>query len=686
MTTNDENLHDARPESDSGSDAPRGTTVISDSEATPGTDSSQSPSRSPRRLAWLLAVRGAVYLVLGFLVALGAELVLEVTRSGLQLRSLEMLLSRKPGVIVVAAALVLFLVVLALLALTGRMWITAPVVVGLAGVFGVASHLKWVARHEPIYPRDMVFIKEPQFLMTVVEPRTLWMAGAGVVVLLALSWGISRLIKRLLGSRFGANEKLPRRWRLGVLGLRLGVLALSLFLLSSLARFNHPDNGWRRFFESSGAHWAKASQPNNYKHNGFVGAFLYNLDIPAMAKPADYSQATIDQIVKKYTAEAARHNASLPADALRDVNVVSILSESFSDPTRLKGMQLSEDPIPYTRDLMKKAPSGHMLALKIGGGTSSMEFEVLTGMSLSEFNSAMDTPYQMLVPKYRSFPSAIETFKKLGHTPLAIHPYRPTMYQRDTVYPILGFKDFTSQAEMGHKGHVENGRFISDGAAYREVLDKINGHSEPVFVNLITMQNHTPYPGQYTDPVKITGLSKPATTLMGQYSRGISYSDKAMAQLVKKLDESKEKTIVVFYGDHLPAGTPEKLFQNNSNRVMHETPFFIYKNYGKQRAEALPTTSPIFFLPDVFRIAGARITPYYALLNDLQSHVSALEDGMLIGPDNQETSKASLSPEAQQVLHDYRLVQYDLSVGNRYAEKMLLPEGSQTASASGSGQ
>jgi phosphoglycerol transferase MdoB-like AlkP superfamily enzyme len=684
MTTNDHNLHDACPEQVVSSDTPSPATIVSAASEGPAPDSSGQQS-SGLRQALHLALRGAAYLVLAALVAIAAELVLEATRSGWGLRYVDNLVSKKPGVITVSA-FVLFLLVLALLALTGRMWITAPLVVGAAGVLGVASHLKWLARREPIYPQDLAFIKEPQFLMTMVQPRTLWMAGLAFVGLIVLAWVVSRLFRRFVGSRFRGDQKPSRRWRLGVLGLRIGVLALALFMLSSLTHFNHPSNRWRLAFESAGAHWAKASQPNNYKHNGFVGGFLYNLDIPAMKQPADYSVATMQQIMRKYTAEAQRHNASLPPDALRDVNVVSILSESFSDLTRLRGITLKQDPMPYTRSLMEKVPSGHMLALKIGGGTSSMEFEVLTGMSLSQFNSALDTPYQMLVPKYRSFPSAVETFKALGHTPLAIHPYQPAMYQRDTVYPILGFKDFTSQAEMHHRARIEHGRFISDASAFQEVLDKIDSHKEPVFVNLITMQNHVPYRGQYAHPIGIQGLPKSQILAMRQYARGISYSDQAMAGLIKKLDRSKEKTIFVFYGDHLPAGTPDELFKYNSDRTMHETPFFIYKNYGKEKAEALPTTSPIFFLPDLFRVAGARITPYYALLDDLQSHVSALEDGMLIGANNRELSRDSLSPQAQQVLHDYRLVQYDLSVGNRYAARMLLPEGAPTVAASGSGQ
>jgi hypothetical protein len=127
---------------------------------------------------------------------------------------------------------------------------------------------------------------------------------------------------------------------------------------------------------------------------------------------------------------------------------------------------------------------------------------------------------------------------------------------------------------------------------------------------------------------------------------------------------------------------PETLFEQNSDRTMHETPFFLYSNFGKPQAEELPTTSPAFFLPRVFDMAGAPLPPYFALLRELESHVSALEHGRLISSGGYEVSPETLSPEAREVLRDYRLVQYDLSVGRRYAEEMLYPSPAGTVSAS----
>jgi hypothetical protein len=82
----------------------------------------------------------------------------------------------------------------------------------------------------------------------------------------------------------------------------------------------------------------------------------------------------------------------------------------------------------------------------------------------------------------------------------------------------------------------------------------------------------------------------------------------------------------------------------------------------------------VFFLPRLLDLAGAPLSPYYTLLRELERHVPAIEHGRMIGPDGREIRPEDLSPAAREVLAEYRLVQYDLSVGRRYAEEMIYPE------------
>jgi phosphoglycerol transferase MdoB-like AlkP superfamily enzyme len=639
-----------------------------------------SPGR-PRRIPFGRLARAAgIYLTFGILVSLLTEVTLEAARTGWDWAYVGELLSQRAGVMA-ATVLVTLLLAVVLLAVSGRMWLTAGILLTVATLLGAASHLKYVERREPIYPQDLVFLLQPRFLLDMVQPRLLWLTLLGLVPVALFCWGLDRLFRLWLRRKPVAPR--DRSLRTTVVASRVGAVALSLGLLSSLLQFNQVGNPWRQAFEASGAQWGKASQLHNYAVNGFVAAFLYNLNTPAMTRPAGYSRAAMEQIVREYTADAEKVNKHRSPHALDGVNVVSVLSESFTDPMRLRGMQLDEDPIPRTRALMETLPHGLMLSPKTGGGTSSMEFETLTGMSLSQFNPTMDTPYQMLVPDYATFPSAVEMFRQMGHTPVAVHPYFSGLYERDKVYPILGFADFIDRSRMDRHLKYENNPFISDGAAFRQVLDEIGDHDEPLFVNLVTMQNHTPYDGKYADPIGVEGLSPEGADMVGQYSRGLSYSDRAIPGFIRNLSRSDEKTLVVFYGDHEPAGIPDELFDDNPRLALHQTPFFLYSNYGKVKAESLPTTSPVFFLPHLFDLAGAPLSPYYALLEELERHISAMEHGWMLGPDGGPIDPKTLSGEARQVLRDYRLVQYDLAVGKRYSEEMLYPSPAGNLEASG---
>ena len=57
----------------------------------------------------------------------------------------------------------------------------------------------------------------------------------------------------------------------------------------------------------------------------------------------------------------------------------------------------------------------------------------------------------------------------------------------------------------------------------------------------------------------------------------------------------------------------------------------------------------------------------------------------MLGPDGNQLDESQLSNSAREVLHDYRLVQYDLSIGRRYSQQSMFyapPQNRSTASAS----
>ena len=563
-------------------------------------------------------------------------------------------------------SLVVWLVVGLVHAVVGRLWVTSAVIATATAAVAVADHEKVRLRREPLLPGDAKFVADFGFLAH--------MVGPGPVVAAVLGAGAVFGVAFLAACRLRCPTRSAAAVRPGpVAGVAVRVLtgALCLLGLANLTGFNAPGNVARGAYDALGATWRPWSQQRNYLGNGFVGGFLYNLDIPPVAPPAGYDAAEMDRIVQRYTRAAERINSTRDRPGLGGINVVMVLSETFTDPTALEGVHVPQDPIPFTRGLMRATMSGPMLAHGVGGGTANMEFEALTGMSMSQLPPQVTSPFQMLVPEYSTFPSVVRWLELDGHRTLAMHPFTTEMYRRREVYRAFGFDEFVYDETMHRRTRLGNGGYISDASAFDELHRRLVGEPRPLFVNLVTMQNHLPYEGRYDDPVAVTGPDGGRLDEIGHYVRGLTHTDRALKTLVERLTRLDEPTVVVFYGDHQPGDYPASVLDANTPEDMHRTPFFVWANFpGPDTAQ--PITSPIHFMDLALTRSGAKVPPYYALLQELREVIPAMDAGRMFGPDGRPLRRGTLSARAARVLHDYALVQYDLSVGERYAEVALL--------------
>ena len=64
-----------------------------------------------------------------------------------------------------------------------------------------------------------------------------------------------------------------------------------------------------------------------------------------MVKPDDYSEETMKEVAARYEKEAKKINASR-TENMTDSTVIYVLSESFSDPSRVPGLKINKDSMP----------------------------------------------------------------------------------------------------------------------------------------------------------------------------------------------------------------------------------------------------------------------------------------------------------------------------------------------------
>ncbi len=509
---------------------------------------------------------------------------------------------------------------------------------------GIADFLKMKYRSEPIYPDDLKMIGEFGMIRDIVG----WPLYIGFLLLLIFGTAIT--IFSLYRSR-----KLSKQKQI----IRLASLVISMLGLVYISHFNNPDNMLRKAYNKT-ALWIPYSQQMNYYNTGFMGGFLYNLRVEPMEEPAGYSREAIKEITEKYHSEVEKETSEATP------NIVYIMNESFSDPSRLDGIQINGgDPLADYRSIADETYSGQMLSQNYGGGTANIEFEALTSFSMEPFNPQMTTPYTMLVPKMEQIPSVVSLLKERNYQTTAIHPYNTSMYKRKDVYDVFGFDQFLYEDTMKHTDKQENNPYISDASAYEEVWDLLDQNS-PQFVHLVTMQTHMPYDGKYSvNDFQAFGDNNGS---VNNYLQDIYYASQSLKAFLEKLDTLDQRTLVVFWGDHLPGIYNDTIQIENAGHTLHETEFFLYDNKHqlKNQDQQGVVTSPFYFTPDLFSQAGLQTTGFHQLLLALQTEIPAFEKGMYY-QSGQWGETARLNQAQEKIYQDYQMIQYDVTAGEQYS-------------------
>ncbi|KGO28734.1 hypothetical protein Q757_07170, partial [Oenococcus alcoholitolerans] len=189
------------------------------------------------------------------------------------------------------------------------------------------------------------------------------------------------------------------------------------------------------------------------RNNGAVYSFMRFFDNKVMAVPENYSKNKMQRLEKKYSKIAGQINKNRN-NYLNQQTVIYVLSESFSDPTRVPGTTIIPDPIPNIKQIKNKTTSGLMLSSGYGGGTANIEYQALTGMSLTNFLPTVTSPYIQVLQSSKYIPN-ISNYWKIKN---AIHPYLPMVYDRSSVYRKMGFQNFYTlyNPKVKFSGRIDN--------------------------------------------------------------------------------------------------------------------------------------------------------------------------------------------------------------------------------------
>ena len=602
----------------------------------------------------------------------------------------------KANFVLVLNMILVGVIYMVLLMLFNRFWIATPVLLAVAIVIAVIEHFKIGIRYEAILPSDLGFLgSNTGNLMSFVPAGWQWVVLGAVAVfaaIVALCVGLNRIDARHGRMIRATNPGMAAVTRLLLIlcpALFLGVYTMHVGTVGS----------WANVFSSAlGDIPSMWDSVYDAQRNGPVVAFVRQLNPKVMDEPEGYSEETMREVAARY-ADAADAMNETRSEYLDESTVIFVLNESFSDPSRVPGIELNQEAIPEVDAIREGTTGGLMLSSGYGGGTANLEYMSLTGMSMANFNSSLTSPYQQLVPNQR-WTTSINQMWGDPENSLGFHPYEPSMYSRATNYRKFGFSHFyTLEGDdvIAHQDKIGTSPYVSDEATYQSVLDEVGSTDANQFISVITMQNHMPYNDWYSDnEFTVTNtdgaepLGEDETREIETYAKGVSLSDKATAEFLDELDAIDKPITVVFYGDHLPGIYSTAGEDQNNSLALHLTDYFIWSNKASSsqgtKNENSDYTSPNYFIAQAAEHMNAKVSPFLAFLTQMHEHVSAMEPPVVnniqgwsripegqpiyLDADGNPMVESEMDAATRQLLDDYKLIQYDVTAGDGYLKDL----------------
>lgn len=397
--------------------------------------------------------------------------------------------------------------------------------------------------------------------------------------------------------------------------LIIGVTSISMLLLSSVAT------------KVSALSDDFGNLPDAYADYGFAYCFSNSVFERGIREPEDYSQEVVDKVLDEidngpnqiYTESVTTAPATIQAEPgsiqsfstpytdTTEVkpNIIMIQLESFFDVNKLLDYSFSDDPIPNFTKLKNEFSSGYLTVPVYGAGTVNTEFEILAGMNLDFFGTG-EYPYRTILQSTTS-ESICYNLDELGYDSYVIHNNTANFYNRNKIFPMLGFDYFSSIEYMNHIETNPTG-WAKDKILTEQIMEALKSGETKDFIYSITVQSHGKYQETAIEDQKITvaadlykrirmGVVDEKTVgdltvntinteesylnQLQYYANQLWETDQLIGDLVNNLSTYEEPTIVIFFGDHLPSLSVDDIDVINGNRF--QTEYVMWSNYSMDK-------------------------------------------------------------------------------------------------------
>lgn len=548
--------------------------------------------------------------------------------------------------------IVLFLLVtIVLFLLTGKLKTAHRIVYGVAMIYGIANSYVVRFRTNPIVPWDIFSWKTAA---SVADNYNFMPDTRMVVVTLVFLVAIALFhFIKVKVTRF-------------VFWKRLIPAALVAVVLSLFAGTLQQES-----FQNSHRLYNKLFTPVYMTDvDGMAVTFVMNLAYMSIDKPEHYSDSEAQAVLDSYGAGGAMSEDTDPAakdDTQKDEelpNIIVMMNESFSDLSVLGDFETNEDYMPFIHSLEQGAENtvtGMLNVSVCGGNTANTEFEFLTGNTMA-FLPQGSIPYQQYINgDLKALPDYLKT---LGYQTIATHPYNAGGWERDTVYPMLGFNESVFKDEYVNPQYVR--QYISDESCVDKIIEFYENKEtdKPLFVFNVTMQNHGGYQDQYGNFTPDISVKDSTNFSLQQYLSLVKLSDSALESLISYFKDADEKTVIVFFGDHQPSdavastvlaknGMSWNHLTEEQQKLRYQVPYVVWANYDIDE-ETGADTSANYLAAEVLERAGVPLDEYRSYLMNLKTEYPVISAVRTVKADGSEVRASDEKDE----MDIYRKLQY----------------------------
>lgn len=483
----------------------------------------------------------------------------------------------------------------------GHMCAAARILLGIAMVFGITNHYVMKFRSTPFVPWDIFSVRTATSVAENYD-FTPDMRMVIVTLIFIAAMSLVRFLKKA--------PKIKLQVRLGT--LLVSVLVTCLFV-NTLQKENFQTKHYLYPFLFTPAYMTEV--------NGMAVTFAMNLAYVVVDKPQGYSAKDAQKTLESYekTEDTKQDTQDLP-------NIIVIMDEAFSDLAVIGDLQPNEDYMPFMHKMQqgqKNTITGYAQVSVCGGNTANSEFEFLTGDTMA-FLPSGSIAYQQYVKQ--DTPSLASYLKGLGYATYAQHPYYASGWDRERVYPLLGFEHMDFIDDYTNVSYVR--KYISDASDMQHIIETYEKKEagKPAFIFNVTMQNH----GGYTDVYPNFENDIQAqynSDALNQYLSLIRKTDAALEDLVSYFSKADEKTVIVFFGDHQPSdavanqiemasGVDPSDMNSEQQKKRYQVPYLVWANYDIREASD-QNTSLNYLSAQVLKAAGVPTSAYQNYLLEL---------------------------------------------------------------------